>query len=32
MYITWLDALEEGDISGICMIDMSAAFDVLNGH
>ena len=30
MYTTWLDALEEGDMAGVCMIDMSAAFDVVD--
>ena len=30
MYTTWLDALEDGDMAGVCMIDMSAAFDVVD--
>ena len=30
MYTTWLDAIEEGDFAGVCMIDMSAAFDVVD--
>ena len=30
MYTTWLDALEEGDMAAVCMIDMSAAFDVVD--
>ena len=30
MYTTWLDALEQGDMAGVCMIDMSAAFDVVD--
>ena len=30
MYTTWLDALEKGDMAGVCMIDMSAAFDVVD--
>ena len=30
MYSTWLDALEKGDMAGVCMIDMSAAFDVVD--
>ena len=30
MYTTWLDAIEEGDMAGVCMIDMSAAFDVVD--
>ena len=29
MYTTWLDAVEQGDMAGVCMIDMSAAFDVV---
>ena len=30
MYTTWLEALEEGDMAGVCMINMSAAFDVVD--
>ena len=30
MYDTWLDAVESGDLAGVCMIDMSAAFDVVD--
>ena len=30
MYTTWLDALEQGDMAGVMMIDMSAAFDVVD--
>ena len=30
MYTTWLDAIEEGDMAAVCMIDMSAAFDVVD--
>ena len=30
MYTTWLDALDEGKMAGVCMIDMSAAFDVVD--
>ena len=30
MYTTWLDALEQGEMAGVCMIDMSAAFDVVD--
>ena len=30
MYTTWLDALDEGKLAGVCMIDMSAAFDVVD--
>ena len=30
MYTTWLEALEDGDMAAVCMIDMSAAFDVVD--
>ena len=30
MYTTWLEAVDSGDIAGVCMIDMSAAFDVVD--
>ena len=30
MYDTWLDAIENGDLAGVCMVDMSAAFDVVD--
>ena len=30
MYDTWLDAVEDGDLAGVCMVDMSAAFDVVD--
>ena len=30
MYDTWLDAVEQGDLVGVCMVDMSAAFDVVD--
>ena len=30
MYDTWLTAVESGDLAGVCMIDMSAAFDVVD--
>ena len=30
MYDTWLDAAEDGDLAGVCMVDMSAAFDVVD--
>ena len=29
-YTTWLDALKQGDLAAVCMIDMSAAFDVVD--
>ena len=32
IYTTWLDALEEEDMAGVCMIDMSAAFDVVDNQ
>ena len=30
MYTSWLEALEEGKLAAVCMIDMSAAFDVVD--
>ena len=30
MYDTWLEAVEGGDLAGVCMVDMSAAFDVVD--
>ena len=30
MYTTWLEALEQGKLAAVCMIDMSAAFDVVD--
>ena len=30
LYDTWLDALEGGDLAGVCMLDMSAAFDIVD--
>ena len=30
MYDTWLNILEQGEIAGVCMVDMSAAFDVVD--
>ena len=30
MYTTWMEALEKGEMAGVCMIDMSAAFDVVD--
>ena len=30
MYTTWLEALEQGSIAGVCLLDMSAAFDVVD--
>ena len=30
MYDTWLDAVEDGNLAAVCMVDMSAAFDVVD--
>ena len=30
MYDTWLEAAQQGDLAGVCMVDMSAAFDVVD--
>ena len=30
MYNTWLEAIEDGELAGVCMVDMSAAFDVVD--
>ena len=30
MYDTWIDAVEGGDLAGVCMVDTSAAFDVVD--
>ena len=30
MYTTWLEAIEQGVMAAVCMIDMSAAFDVVD--
>ena len=30
MYDTWVQAVDKGDFSGVCMLDMSAAFDVVD--
>ena len=30
MYTTWLEAVDKGEMAGVCMIDMSAAFDVVD--
>ena len=30
MYDTWVGAVEEGDLSGVCLLDMSAAFDIVD--
>ena len=30
MYDTWVQAVDKGDLAGVCMLDMSAAFDVVD--
>ena len=30
MHDTWLEAIDKGDLAGVCMVDMSAAFDVVD--
>ena len=30
MYDTWVQAVDRGELTGVCMLDMSAAFDVVN--
>ena len=30
MYDTWVQAVDKGDLTGVCMLDMSAAFDVVD--
>ena len=30
MYDGWVEAAERGDLTGVCMLDMSAAFDVVD--
>ena len=30
MYDSWIEGLETGDMTGVCMLDMSAAFDVVS--
>ena len=30
MYDTWLEAIEDGELAGVCMVYMSAAFDVVD--
>ena len=30
MQYTWVGALEDGDLSGVCLLDMSAAFDIVD--
>ena len=30
MYDTWINAYEDGELSGVCLLDMSAAFDIVD--
>ena len=30
MHDTWVEALEDGELSGVCLLDMSAAFDIVD--
>ena len=30
MHDTWVGALEDGELSGVCLLDMSAAFDIVD--
>ena len=30
MYDTWLKAVDDGELSGVCLLDMSAAFDIVD--
>ena len=30
MYDTWVQAVDKGELTGVCMLDMSAAFDVVD--
>ena len=30
MYDTWLEAAQQGNLAGVCLVDMSAAFDVVD--
>ena len=30
MYYTWVEAVDHGELAGVCMMDMSAAFDVVD--
>ena len=30
MYDTWINAYEDGEVSGVCLLDMSAAFDIVD--
>ena len=30
MYDTWVKAVDGGELSGVCLLDMSAAFDIVD--
>ena len=30
MYDSWVQAVDKGGLTGVCMLDMSAAFDVVD--
>ena len=30
MYDTWVKAVDDGELSGVCLLDMSAAFDIVD--
>ena len=30
MYDTWVEAMDKGEATGVCFLDMSAAFDMVN--
>ena len=30
MYDSWVEAQERGDLAGVCLVDMSAAFDCVS--
>ena len=30
MYDTWIKAVDEGELAGVCLLDMSAAFDIVD--
>ena len=30
MYDTWVKAVDDGELSGVCLLDMGAAFDIVD--
>ena len=30
MFDTWLKAVDDGELAGVCLLDMSAAFDIVD--